>query len=224
MTEKQVTSEIIMNENPHPFKDSKLPLDTRKEDLINRMNFEKEDTQMFYIWDQNSNSPVIKQENFLPENFCFRLIKGISQVASLSDSGTNLNPQNTTETTNIAQRYFVENTSPEIPVILYEECLLGMDEKVISSNFQPIELTSTFKHLSNESFYTSILGDTLSNAVHQSLTLAAEAVLDTSYINTEEILGNDSSIYTDRRVRAVRVFNNDIYSSEKEIKVRRTAL
>src|ERR1044072_398658 len=131
---------------PLPYKDPKLPIEKRVQDLLGRMTLEEKAAQMMCVWQKKAETLLDADGNFDLEKAkaSFKKGYGIGQVGRPSDAGKGKDPKENAELTNAIQKFFIEHTRLGIPVIFHEECLHGQASVGATSFSQPIGLAATF--------------------------------------------------------------------------------
>ncbi|HEX4095680.1 MAG TPA: glycoside hydrolase family 3 protein, partial [Caulobacteraceae bacterium] len=141
-----------------PFRDVRLPVDVRVQDLISRMTLDEKVAQMQCIW-QDKGEVQTPELDFDPAKASERYPNGIGSVARPSDyqrpsapgaaaaeSGipVNRNAPQTARYVNQIQHWAVEQTRLGIPCLTHEEALHGYVARDATSFPQAIALASSF--------------------------------------------------------------------------------
>jgi len=109
------------------YRDSRLPVETRVQDLLSRMTLKEKFWQLFMLAG-SLDEGVLRYKDGA---FGFQL-------------GSNCDNGNALTCANNIQKHFVENTRLGIPVILFEEALHGLVLQGATSFPQAIGLAATF--------------------------------------------------------------------------------
>ncbi len=116
------------NETP-PYKNPKLSIDVRVKDLLARMTLEEKVAQMTGLWTEkpNDNSRVPKENlplggEFSPELAKGKMPHGIGQFARQREGK---DARSSAEYANAVQKWLIENTRLQIPVVFHDEILHG---------------------------------------------------------------------------------------------------
>ena len=110
-----------------PYRDAKLPIEQRIDDLLGRMTLEEKVAQMEGAWENLSfhKDPktliVDDKGNFMPDRAALLLKNGLGELSRPSEPIVNRGPRAMAEYTNTIQKWFLENTRLGIPVLFHEE-------------------------------------------------------------------------------------------------------
>jgi beta-glucosidase len=209
MTEKLSQSDTLGQEVLPDYKNTKLPIDDRLVDLLNRLSLPEKIAQMICVWRQKESILVSGNGELDPEKLRLHFKDGIGQVARLSDTSGGLSPLQMAALANAIQRFLVEETRLGIPAIFHEECLHGLVAKDATSYPQPIGLASTFNPDLVEAIYTAIAEDTRARGAHCALTPVADVARDPRWGRVEETFGEDPYLVAQMTMAAVRGFQGD---------------
>jgi beta-glucosidase len=112
-----------------PYKNPQLPIDERVKDLLARMTLEEKVAQMTCLWMEkpNDNSRVPKESmplggEFSPEIAKQKMPHGIGQFARQREGR---DAKRSAEYANAVQKWLIENTRLQIPVVFHDEILHG---------------------------------------------------------------------------------------------------
>lgn len=209
MIEKLTHSEPLEEEKLLDYKNSKLPIDDRVADLLNRMTLEEKVVQMLCIWGQKKKMLFDEVGNLNLGNLGLHFSHGLGQIGRLSDTGNGQNAVEMAALANALQKFFVEETRLGIPVIFHEECLHGLAAKDATSYPQPIGLASTFNPDLVEEIFTGIAEDARSRGVHQALTPVVDVARDPRWGRVEETYGEDPYLAAQMGIATVKGFQGD---------------
>src|SRR6266540_650753 len=128
------------------YKNPKLPVDQRVNDLISRMTLEEKIAQLICLWQAR---PQVKPQTdfstsrgeFSPEKAREVLKNGIGQIARQRER---LSPREGAIFANAVQKWLIENTRLGIPAILHDEILHGHMAQGSTSFPQPLALASSW--------------------------------------------------------------------------------
>jgi len=112
-----------------PYKNPQLSIDERVKDLLSRMTLEEKVAQMMCLWMEkpNDNSKVAKTDLpfggvFSPEIAKQKMPNGIGQFARQREMP---DARRSAEYANAVQKWLIENTRLQIPVVFHDEILHG---------------------------------------------------------------------------------------------------
>ena len=209
MAEKNSQNEQLVQEETLDYKNPKLAVDDRVNDLIGRMTLEEKVAQMMCVWGQKQKILFDEDGKLNLDGLGTHLQQGIGQIGRLSDTGGGLNPKEMAEMANKIQKFFVEETRLGIPVIFHEECLHGLAGKEATSYPQPIGLASTFNPELIEEIYTAIADEARARGAHQALTPVFDVARDPRWGRVEETFGEDPFLIAKMGVAALNGFQGD---------------
>jgi len=134
-----------------PYRNSKLPIETRVQDLLGRMTLEEKVAQLCSVW-AGKKEMTDKEGAFDAEKALKAFPNGIGQIARPSDTyglvryaRAPIRPlEEQVEFSNAAQRFNVEKTRLGIPVFFHEETEHGYATAGATSFPVPIALGSTW--------------------------------------------------------------------------------
>lgn len=216
MIGKLSRNETLKQEDIPEYKNSKLPIDERVSDLLNRMTVEEKVAQMLCIWKQKSIFFFDENENLNLSNLKNYLSTGIGQIARLSDTTNDLDEIKMVRLANELQRFFVEETRLGIPVIFHEECLHGLVAKNATSYPQPIGLASTFNPELVKEIFTAVAEETRARGAHQALTPVLDVARDPRWGRVEETFGEDPYLIAQMGIAVVKGLQGDSSFKDKK--------
>jgi len=177
-----------------PYKDPKLSIDKRVDDLISRMTMEEKFWQLFMIPEDLDN---INTEQFY--NGIFGL-----QVRGRGDSAENA--LTLAQKVNRVQKYFVEKTRLGIPVIVFEEALHGVVRPGATIFPQSIALASTWDTALMHEVSLAIAEETKARGIRDVLSPVINIASDVRWGRTEETYGEDPFLSSKMAVAFVKEF------------------
>jgi len=216
MNKLLLQKEVKNLRNNSGYKNPKLEVKARVNDLLKKMNLEEKVAQMLCVWGlkktllQDEDGSINTKK--LPESFP----NGIGQIGRLSDTGGGLGPKQMADLANEIQKYFIEETRLGIPVIFHEECLHGLAGKEATSYPQPIGLAATFNPELNETIYSAIAQDARMRGAHQALTPVLDVTRDPRWGRVEETYGEDPFLITQMAIGAIKGFQGDGQFKDKK--------
>jgi beta-glucosidase len=172
-----------------PYRDPKLPVERRVEDLLGRMTPEEKFRQLFMVpGDLDAGREIWKD--------------GIFGLQVRSAAGARA----AAEKLNAIQRFFVEETRLGIPVVPFEEALHGLVAPGAVSFPQSIGLAATFDPELVGEVAAAIAAETRSRGLRQVLSPVINIARDVRWGRTEETYGEDPYLSARLGVAFVRAF------------------
>lgn len=171
-----------------PYKNPDIPILSRVEDLLSRMNLDEKIAQLGSIW---SYELLDDQGNFSNEMAEALLKNGIGQITR-PGGATNLSAKEVAKLVNQIQRYLIEQTRLGIPAIMHEECLSGYMGLGATNFPQPIAMASTWDPELIEKMTSTIRNDMRNMGIHQGLAPVLDVVRDPRWGRTEESFGESA--------------------------------
>lgn len=206
--EKIQIDEVLKVEVFH-YKNSKLPIEERVQDLIKQMTLEEKVAQMMGIWKDKTELLLDENEqldfNKIEENLKY----GIGQIGRLSDTAGGQTAYNMALMANELQKYFVEKTRLGIPVVFHEECLHGMAGPEATSYPQPIGMAASWNPDLVREVYSTIAKETRIRGVHQALTPVVDVAREPRWGRVEETFGEDPYLVGQLGIAAVQGLQGD---------------
>ena len=216
MENQQSSDDQLIQTEIVDYKSSKLSIDLRVQDLLNRMSLQEKIAQMICIWGEKKAILLDDEGKIKLDNLSNHLKDGVGQIARLSDTGGGLNAVEMAELANSIQKFFVEETKLGIPVIFHEECLHGLAALDATSFPQPIGLAATFNPDLIEKIYSTIAEDTRSRGAHQALTPVCDIAREPRWGRVEETFGEDPYLVTQMSIAAVKGLQGDSTFDDKK--------
>jgi beta-glucosidase len=195
----------LIAQNNFPYKDSKLPVDERVKDLLQRMTPEEKFWQCFMIPGDLDN-----RTDSMYEKGIFGL--QVSATAQGDAAGQMLN-YSTTENAlvfskklNNIQKFFVDSTRLGIPVIFFDEALHGLVRSDATTYPQAIALAATFDTALMHAVSNSIASETKARGVRHILSPVINIASDVRWGRVEETYGEDPLLTSEMAVAFVSEF------------------
>ncbi len=192
-------------QNIIPYKNPKLPVETRVKDLLARMTPEEKFWQLFMIPGDLDNSKPGQYKNGI---FGFQVSAGAQ-----GDAGGQLLSYRTTETvtqlakkTNAVQRYFVEQTRLGIPIISFDEALHGLVRQGATAFPQAIGLAASWDVPLMHRSASAIAAEAKIRGIRQVLSPVVNIASDVRWGRTEETYGEDPYLASEMGVAFVSAF------------------
>ena len=165
-----------------PYKQPRLPIEERVEDLLGRMTLSEKVAQMVGFWRDNRLSLQDINEKFLSANFA----EGIGQIGphqmSISDEA---------EFRNAIQKYLLTKTRLGIPAIFHDEGCHGLMKPEATSFPAPIGLACSWDTALIERVYGIVAEQMRSRGAQLALTPILDVVRDPRFGRVEEMYGED---------------------------------
>jgi beta-glucosidase len=167
------------------YRDARLPLKKRVEDLLGRMTIEEKTAQLMGLW----NGGV---EDFKPEVFDDPVkMKEIFGKGCHSVHPAPFGIKNTVRMRNKIQKYLVEETRLGIPAIFVDEGQHGMMRPEATVFPQAIGMACSWDTDLFEKIYSVIAHEMRSRGTHHALTPVIDVCRDPRWGRTEETYGED---------------------------------
>lgn len=171
------------------YKDSRLPIDVRVNDLLPRMTLEEKFWQLFML----AGSLDGGVERYKDGAFGF-------QIGSFCDSSS------AAACVNNIQRHFVESTRLGIPIIPFDEALHGLVQKGATSFPQAIGLAATFDTALMHDISAAIARECRARGIRQVLSPVVNIASDVRWGRVEETYGEDPFLTSEMGVAFVSEF------------------
>ncbi|MBN1569467.1 MAG: glycoside hydrolase family 3 C-terminal domain-containing protein [Acidobacteria bacterium] len=199
---------LISQEIP-PYRNSKLPVEQRINDLLLRMTLEEKVAQLTSAMDRmgsasDPKSSLVDEKGiFQPERAASLIKNGLGQISRPSGMS---GPRRNAEHTNAIQKWVRENTRLGIPILFHEECLHGHAAQKGTSFPQAIALASTWDPEIVEDVFSATASEVRARGSQQCLTPVLDIVRDPRWGRTEETYGEDPYLAARIGVAAVKGF------------------
>ncbi len=184
------------------YRNAKLPVDRRVEDLLSRMTLEEKVAQMMCIWSDKAKI-TDADGRFNPSRASEWFRVGIGRIERPSDGHS---ARAEAEFTNAIQRWVKENTRLGIPVIFHEEALHGLQGQEATSFPQAIALASTWNPDLAERVFAAVAAEVRARGVQQVLAPVVDVARDPRWGRFEETYGEDPFLVSQMGLAAVRGF------------------
>jgi beta-glucosidase len=181
---------VLHAQEPPPYKNPALPIETRVLDLLKRMTPEEKFRQLFMVPGDLGNDPA----PFKTGLFGFQ-VNTISANAGASaqilqyDPG--LNALQTVYTTNSIQKYFIEQTRLGIPIIAFDEALHGLVRSGATAFPQSIAMAATWDTALMQRSAAAIARECRLRGIRQVLSPVVNLATDVRWGRVEETYGED---------------------------------
>lgn len=199
-------------QQPAPYKNPALPIDTRVKDLLKRMTLEEKVAQLESTW-QNHDQNLAPEDYFVDEKGVLdeakakQLLKnGLGQVSRPSEGR---GPAEMAEFTNRLQHIAIENSRLGIPLMFHEECLHGFVAIGATSYPQAIGLAATWDDALLKRIFNAVALEARSRGADECLMPVVDVARDPRWGRTEETYGEDPYLAGRMGVAAVRGLQGD---------------
>lgn len=197
-------AQALFSQNAPKYKNPKLPVEERVQDLLSRMTAEEKFWQMFMIPGDLSDGA----ENYKNGIFGFQVsAKGSTDASNqILDYSAASNAQETVKLINKIQKYFVEKTRLGIPIIAFDEALHGLVRDGATAFPQSISLAATFDPTLVKRVSTAIAMESKSRGIRQILSPVVNLASDVRWGRVEETYGEDPFLSSKMGVAYVSSF------------------
>jgi beta-glucosidase len=197
-------AQALFSQNAPKYKNPKLPVEERVQDLLSRMTAEEKFWQMFMIPGDLSDGA----ENYKNGIFGFQVsAKGSTDASNqILDYSAASNAQETVKLINKIQKYFVEKTRLGIPIIAFDEALHGLVRDGATAFPQSISLAATFDPALVKRVSTAIAMESKSRGIRQILSPVVNLASDVRWGRVEETYGEDPFLSSKMGVAYVSSF------------------
>lgn len=182
------------------YKNAKLPLEERVEDLLSRMTLEEKVAQM-RIFHANQGVKAGPDGHLeLSENVIARLQHGI---AGIKNPGEHLEPLQAAKLNNELQRYIIENNRLGIPALFITESYNGVDAAGSTYFGRPITTASSFNPELVRRIWDVVGREARLRGMHMCHSPEADIVRDPRFGRMSETFGEDTYLTTQMVKQAV---------------------
>ena len=186
-----------------PYRDARLPVERRVDDLLARMTLEEKVAQMLGIWQGKANITDRATGKFDPSRAPQWFRAGIGRIERPSDLH---GARAEAEFTNAIQRWVRDSTRLGIPVLFHEEALHGLQGPEATSFPQAIALASSWNPGLVERVFTTVAAEIRARGAHQVLAPVVDVAREPRWGRIEETYGEDPYLASRLGVAAVRGF------------------
>ncbi|HET7459139.1 MAG TPA: glycoside hydrolase family 3 protein, partial [Gemmatimonadaceae bacterium] len=186
-----------------PYRNAKLPVERRVDDLLRRMTLEEKVAQMLSLWSAKAQITDSATGRFDARRAPSWFRVGIGRLERPSD-GHGARAQ--AEFTNAIQRWVRDSTRLGIPVLFHEEALHGLQGSQATSYPQAIALASTWDPALVERVFGAVAEEVRARGSHQVLAPVVDVAREPRWGRIEETFGEDPYLVSRMGVAAVRGF------------------
>lgn len=177
------------------YKNPRMSIDDRVEDLLGRMNLEEKVAQMTCLWMEKPNDNTrVKKENlpfggeFSPKIAKQKIPHGIGQFARQREL---LDPKRSAEYANAVQKWLKENTRLGIPAVFHDEILHGNMAQGATVFPVPLAMASSWDPALISQVFTVAARQTRLRGTHHVLGPNMDLAREARWGRTEETYGED---------------------------------
>lgn len=194
------------------YRDARVSVDNRIEDLLARMTVEEKVAQVTAVW--NDKRRMDNDDfSFNADSARLLMTHGIGHITRPSETTGGADPGRTGAETvayiNEIQKWLVEETRLGIPALTHEESLHGLAAKNATSWGQPISVAATFNRQLTRQLYAMAARQASSRGAHVVLTPVVDVARDPRWGRVEETLGEDPYLAGEIGLQAVLGFQGD---------------
>jgi beta-glucosidase len=188
------------------YKNPKLSIDKRVNDLLSRMTLEEKVAQLTCLWQAR---PQVKAQTdfstsrgeLSPERAREVLKHGIGQIARQRER---MGPREGALFANAVQKWLIENTRLGIPAILHDEILHGHMAQGSTSFPQPLALASSFDPDLISRIFSAAALETRARGSHQVLGPNLDVAREPRWGRTDETYGEDPYLVSRMAVALIK--------------------
>ena len=186
-----------------PYRNPRLSVERRVDDLLARMTLEEKVAQMLGIWQGKANITDRATGKFDPSRAPRWFRVGIGRIERPSDLH---GARAEAEFTNAIQRWTRDSTRLGIPVLFHEEALHGLQGPEATSFPQAIALASSWNPELVERVFTTVAAEIRARGAQQVLAPVIDVAREPRWGRIEETYGEDPYLAARLGVAAVRGF------------------
>jgi len=188
------------------YKNPRLSVERRVDDLLSRMTLEEKVAQMTCLWSKRPEKSdrtdfATDRGDFSPEKAAQVMRYGIGQIARQREQK---GPRDGAIFANEVQKWLIENTRLGIPAIFHDEILHGHMAKGSTSFPQPISLASTWDPDFIAKVFTAGALETRARGSQQVLGPNLDVAREPRWGRTEETYGEDPYLVSRMAVAIVK--------------------
>ncbi len=188
-----------------PYKNKKLPIETRVQDLLQRMTPEEKFMQLFMVPGDLDNNPD-KYKNGIFGLQVNTISSNNNAAGQMMEYNPGRNAMETAEKINSIQKYFVEKTRLGIPIIAFDEALHGLVRKGATAFPQSIALAATWDTLLMNKVANAIATECSKRGLRQILSPVINLATDVRWGRVEETYGEDPFLSSAMGIAFIKAF------------------
>ena len=186
-----------------PYRDARLPVERRVDDLLRRMTLEEKVAQMLSMWSGKTTITNAATRRFDPTHAPHWFRVGIGRIERPSDGH---GAREEAEFTNAIQQWTRDSTRLGIPVLFHEEALHGIQGPEATSFPQAIALASSWNPELLERVFGTVSAEVRARGAHQVLAPVVDVAREPRWGRIEETYGEDPYLASRLGIAAVRGF------------------
>jgi beta-glucosidase len=186
-----------------PYRDAKLPVERRVDDLLARMTLEEKVAQMLSFWQQGKATITAPDGKFDPARAPRWFRVGLGRIERPSDGH---GARAEAEFTNAIQRWMHDSTRLGIPVLFHEEALHGLQGPEATSFPQAIAMASSWNPELAERVFATVAAEVRARGAQQVLAPVVDVAREPRWGRIEETYGEDPYLAARMGVAAIRGF------------------
>jgi len=186
-----------------PYRNAKLPVERRVDDLLARMTLEEKVAQMLSFWQPEKATITASDGHFDPSHAPRWFRVGLGRIERPSDGH---GARAEAEFTNAIQHFMRDSTRLGIPVLFHEEALHGLQGGEATSFPQAIALASSFNPDLAERVFTIVANEVRARGAQQVLAPVVDVAREPRWGRIEETYGEDPYLASRMGVAAIRGF------------------
>jgi beta-glucosidase len=186
-----------------PYRDARLPIERRIDDLLGRMTLEEKVAQMLSLWQGKSAITDRATGRFDPSRAPRWFRVGIGRIERPSDGH---GARAEAEITKAIQRWVRDSTRLGIPVLFHEEALHGLQGPEATSFPQAIALASAWNPALTERIFATVAAEVRARGAQQVLAPVVDVAREPRWGRIEETYGEDPYLASRLGVAAVQGF------------------
>lgn len=211
-----IVSNVAFAQKVLPYKNARLPVAERVDDLLKRMTPEEKFFQLFMIPGDLDN---LEPGQFQHGIFGLQVSAGgkegdaAQQMISYNTRG---NALALARKINTIQKFFVEKTRLGIPIIPFDEALHGLVREGATAFPQSIALAATFDTTLMHNVAAAIANETATRGIRQVLSPVVNIASDVRWGRVEETYGEDPLLSAAMGLAYIRAFEeNNVVTTPK---------
>ena len=187
-----------------PYRNARLPVERRVDDLLGRMTLEEKVAQMLSFWQTGKATITDSASGRFTAARAPRWFRvGIGRIERPSDGH---GARATAEFTNAIQRWTRDSTRLGIPVLFHEEALHGLQGPEATSFPQSIAMASSWNPELVERVFATVSAEVRSRGAQQVLAPVVDVAREPRWGRIEETYGEDPYLTARLGVAAIRGF------------------
>ena len=207
-----------------PYRNARLPVADRVEDLLRRMTLEEKVAQLVGIW-ENKGDIQTPTGDFSPARATTAFPNGLGQISRPQDKrgvdpaangaagqagdAPNRTGPETADYVNAGQRWAVEQTRLGIPLLFHEEALHGYVARGATSFPQSIALASSWDPAMVTRVFSVAAREMRARGAHLALAPVVDVARDPRWGRIEETYGEDPHLVGEMGLAAIRGFQGE---------------